>query len=91
MENSKSNLYWNHVKNWIYMTNLSYEMKEYLYLYLFHDIKNKKKLKVVARDLKKENMILPVFIDIETPCVFHQKTGNYIGIIKNGEIKIVNN
>ena len=91
MEYSKSNLYWNYVKNWIYMTNLPHEMKEYLYLYLFHDIKNKKKLKVVERNVQKDNMNLPIFIDIETPCVFHQETGKYIGIVKNGEIKIVNN
>lgn len=91
MENFKSKLYWTHVKNWIYITNFPNEMKEYLYLYLVHNIKNKKKLKVVARNIQKDNITLPIFIDIETPCVFHQETGKYIGIVKNGEIKIVNN
>lgn len=75
------------VKNWIQKTNMSNEMKEYIYYYLIHDIKNKKKLKVISRN----HANIPVFIDIETPCVFHQDTGKYIGYLKNGEIKIVNN
>lgn len=77
----------NLVKNWIQKTNMTNEMKEYLYFYLIHDIKNKKKLKVISRS----HSNIPVFVDIETPCVFHQETGKYIGYIKNGEIKIVNN
>lgn len=77
----------NLVKNWIQKTNMPNEMKEYLYFYLIHDIKNKKKLKVISRSYSN----IPVFVDIETPCVFHQDTGKYIGYMKNGEIKIVNN
>lgn len=81
--------YWKLVKNWIGESGMDENMKLYIYYYLLHDLKSKKKMRVYA-DTYKDNMAeIPIFIDVETPAIYSQKTGEYIGYFKNGEKIII--
>lgn len=81
--------YWKTVKSWINSSTLDENSKRYVYLYLFHNLKEKKKIRVYS-DLYQDAMCeIPVFVDIETNAIYHQQTGDYIGFVKNGEKIIV--
>lgn len=89
MEKQIQKNYWKLVKNWIGQTNFDENMKQYIYIYLFYDLKNKKKIRAYS-DIYKDALIeIPIFIDIETPAIYHQETGEYIGFIKNEEKIII--
>lgn len=81
--------YWKLVKNWINASDMDENKKRFVFLFLLHNLKEKKKFRVYSQLYQDALCQIPVFVDIETNAIYNQESGDYIGFVKNGEKIIV--
>lgn len=77
------------VKNYIYSADIEENTKQFIFIYLYHNLKEKKKLRVYCDNYQDASCSFPVYVDIESNAIFSQQNGEYIGFLKNNEKIII--
>lgn len=89
LEKSAHRAYTALLKSFVFEAPMSEDIKHYLYIFLLHELFQKKKYRVCRETAIVSDKIVDVFVDIESEAIFCQHSGEYIGYMRNGKMVIV--